>query len=657
MPKPQDIFQLARQEAVRVTASPQVWQSFLYTAAHNYHTTYLNQLLIHAQRPDAAACASMEYWNKQANRLVMRGSRSITVLQRRQGMAVTKPVFAIGDTTLLSQTHTGGPWEVTDTTRPLLLQDKSDDWLTALAQDGVSNEADRARRILERNVADSTLQWAQPDEQMQLLQALVTQSAVYMARLRIGLPMRDEDYPAFQSVSQFDTYQISLCLGGYVQAAAEPMLDAIGREALQLSRDSIAISYEPVHNESTRTQLNSREEAIHHDVHEEPRRLPDSEPFPAEPAEPVPEPLREAASGISGAERADALRPADAGGHAADELQSNRTDSTADGGQDPARADADHPDAGPQDEPAGLGTADQQLEEAGGGSSPSDAVRNLTESPAQAESEQSPSAFALPEFPPTLLPQLLAAETSSRASNAEYLTYYNKNSLLIDRLRFVRESYKDIFTELLLADDTRVGFHRQDNGLLVWQGAYLTRSAETLLSWRAVTNALNDLIEQHELVAAIDPKKLPQVEEQLSFELPDGSPTSAEDDRLEKDDFLTPEKQENVIRSALPVAEYTAPQMDDGSVITDEEINLALAAGSNFANSKFRIYQQFTTTQGDHAAFLKKEYGSGGRSWDYQSGAHGWVDHGPAGLKLILTNEEGRFERRLLWRAAAKRIA
>lgn len=503
MPKPQDIFQLAQQEAVRVTASPQAWQSFLYTAAHNYHTTYLNQLLIHAQRPDAAACASMEYWNKQANRLVMRGSRSITVLQRRQGVAVTKPVFAIGDTTLLSQTHTGGPWEVTDTTRPLLLQDKSDEWLTALAQEGVSNEADRARRMLERNVADSTLQWAQPDEQMQLLQALVTQSAVYMARLRIGLPVRDEDFPVFQSVSQFDTYQISLCLGGYVQAAAEPMLNAIGREALRLNRDSIAIKYEPVHNESTRTQLNSREEAVTHDVHEEPRRLPDSEPFPAEPAEPIPEPLREAASGISGAERADALRPTDVGGHAADELQSNRTDSTADGGQDPARADADHPDAGPQDEHAGLDADGQQPEKAGGGDNPSDAVRSLTEAPAQAESEQALSACALPEFPPTLLPQLLAAETSSRAANAEYLTFYKKNPLLIDRLRFVRESYKNIFTELLLADDTRVGFHRQDNGLLVWQGAYLTRSAETLLSWRAVANALNDLIEQHALIATM----------------------------------------------------------------------------------------------------------------------------------------------------------
>ena len=155
-------------------------------------------------------------------------------------------------------------------------------------------------------------------------------------------------------------------------------------------------------------------------------------------------------------------------------------------------------------------------------------------------------------------------ETSSRAYNVEYLTFYYKNPLLIDRLRFVRESYKNIFTELLLADDTRVGFHRQDNGLLVWQGAYLTRSAETLLPWRAVANALNDLIEQHELIAAIDPKKLPQVEEQLSFELPDGSPPSAENNRLEKDDFLTPENQETVIRSTLPVAEYNAPQMDVG---------------------------------------------------------------------------------------------
>ena len=80
MPNPQDIFQLAQQTATQVTASPENWRRFLYTAAHNYHTTYLNQLLIHAQRPDATACATMKYWNEQAHRKVMYGSKSIIIL-------------------------------------------------------------------------------------------------------------------------------------------------------------------------------------------------------------------------------------------------------------------------------------------------------------------------------------------------------------------------------------------------------------------------------------------------------------------------------------------------------------------------------------------------------------------------------------------------
>ena len=78
----------------------------------------------------------------------------------------------------------------------------------------------------------------------------------------------------------------------------------------------------------------------------------------------------------------------------------------ANGGQDPARADAENADAQPQDEPAGLGTAVQQPKTAGGGSRPADAVRNLTEPAPIAESELSPSAFSLPEFPAALLLQL-----------------------------------------------------------------------------------------------------------------------------------------------------------------------------------------------------------------------------------------------------------
>ena len=81
------------------------------------------------------------------------------------------------------------------------------------------------------------------------------------------------------------------------------------------------------------------------------------------------------------------------------------------------------------------------------------------------------------------------------------------------------------------------------------------------------------------------------------MKLPDGSPPVRKITDWKRMIFSPRKSRKNVIRSALPVAEYNAPQMDDGSVITDEEINLALAVGSNFENSKFRIYQQLTTTQ------------------------------------------------------------
>lgn len=120
MPNPQDIFQLAQQTATQVTASPENWRRFLYTAAHNYHTTYLNQLLIHAQRPDATACATMKYWNKQAHRKVMYGSKSIIILQRHQGVPTAKRVFSMTDTVLTGD-KAAAPWEVTDAIRPLLM--------------------------------------------------------------------------------------------------------------------------------------------------------------------------------------------------------------------------------------------------------------------------------------------------------------------------------------------------------------------------------------------------------------------------------------------------------------------------------------------------------------------------------------------------------
>ena len=659
MPNPQDIFQLAQQTATQVTASPESWRRFLYTAAHNYHTTYLNQLLIHAQRPDATACATMKYWNEQAHRKVMYGSKSIIILQRHQGVPTAKRVFSMTDTVLTGD-KAAAPWEVTDAIRPLLMQVNSVGSLIDRATEQVVSLSDRANRVMANSIEDSTLGWSHPEDQRFILQELAAQSTLYMICIRLGIPVQEEDFPAFQNVTQFDTSRISLCLGGYVQAAAEPLLDELGHEVMQLARDSVAIQAEPVHNTDTQspTQTTSREEAVTDDVHER-EGLSDSEPEPAESQENQPEPVRQNAAGLLGAERAEPVRPDDAGGNAAAELQQDGAGCAADGGQDAARSDAESADARPQDEPSGLGTDVQQPEAAGGGNDPSDAVRSITEEPAAAESEPSPSAFSLPEFPAELLPSLLKADTTSRASNADILSFFSKTPLLIDRLRYIRESYKVVFTELLLDDDTRVGFYKESNGLLVWQGSYLTRSAESHLSWHSVTAAISALVDNHELIAAIDPKKAVSQDEQLSFDLPENASRGDEVGALEVDDIYSEEEQDEKIKAALPTYHYKEPQPDDGSHITEDDVNVIITRGSVFEGGKYRIYNHFQQkkTEKETVAFLKKEYGIGGFSWTFTDGGSGFVNFDGKGFSILYDfNDDLRYEKKLKWKDVGKRL-
>ena len=659
MPNPQDIFQLAQQTATQVTASPESWRRFLYTAAHNYHTTYLNQLLIHAQRPDATACATMQYWNEQAHRKVMYGSKSIIILQRHQGVPTAKRVFSMTDTVLTGD-KAAAPWEVTDAIRPLLMQVNSVGSLMDRATEQVVALSDRANRVMAGSIGDSTLGWSHPEDQRFILQELAAQSTLYMICIRLGIPVREEDFPAFRNVTQFDTSRISLCLGGYVQAAAEPLLDELGHEVMQLARDSVAIQAEPVHNTDTQspTQTTSREEAVTDDVHER-EGLSDSEPELAESQEDQPEPVRQDAAGLLGAERAEPMRPDDAGGNATAELPQDGAGCAADGGQDAARPDAESADARPQDEPAGLGTDVQQPEAAGGGNDHSDAVRSITEEPAAAESEASPSAFSLPEFPAELLPSLLKADTTSRASNADILSFFNKTPLLIDRLRYIRESYKVVFTELLLEDDTRVGFYKENNALLVWQGSYLTRSAESHLSWHSVTAAISALVDNHELIAAIDLKKAVSQDEQLSFDLPENASRGDEVGTLEVEDIYSEEEQDAKIKSALPTYHYDEPQPDDGSHITEDDVTAILTRGSVFEGGKYRIYNHFQQqrTEKETTAFLKKEYGIGGFSWTFADGESGFVNFDSKGFSIRHSFENRlRYEKKLKWKDVGKRL-
>ena len=87
-----------------------------------------------------------------------------------------------------------------------------------------------------------------------------------------------------------------------------------------------------------------------------------------------------------------------------------------------------------------------------------------------------------------------------------------------------------------------------------------------------------------------------------------------------------------------------------------EDIALAMASGSGFANGKERIAAYFEEdhTPKERAEFLKNEYGIGGRSWTFLDGSHGFLEHNSRGISLR-SYPNGQ-EQRFSWSDVAKRI-
>ena len=82
----------------------------------------------------------------------------------------------------------------------------------------------------------------------------------------------------------------------------------------------------------------------------------------------------------------------------------------------------------------------------------------------------------------------------------------------------------------------------------------------------------------------------------------------------------------------------------------------ALASGSGFENGKARIIAYYAENHSakERTAFLKQEYGTGGRSWTFQDGSNGFLDYDASGIKLR-SYPKGQ-EQRLKWPEVEKRI-
>ena len=103
---------LARETALGLSGSVSAWTAFLDTASRLYKYPFHDQLMIHAQRPGATACASYEVWNDTMRRYVRRGAKGIALVDNSGDAPRLRYVFDIADTGTRRSSRPFSPWQI-----------------------------------------------------------------------------------------------------------------------------------------------------------------------------------------------------------------------------------------------------------------------------------------------------------------------------------------------------------------------------------------------------------------------------------------------------------------------------------------------------------------------------------------------------------------
>lgn len=247
MAKINDIRFLAQETAKEVSGSPRDWMRYLDTASRLYRYSFSDTLLIHAQRPDAVACAEMEVWNEKMRRWVNRGAKGIALLDDSGPRRTLRYVFDISDTHLVQGGRTPYLWKLKEDQKELLWNHLADTY--GLERAEMSDLPSALREIAEELAADSLgeamedfayaiegtyLEGLDEDTIRVEFRTLLTNSAFYSLMRRCGLETEEYLEEAdFFGITDFNDLSALAFLGNATSQLVEPVLRDIGRTIRQ----------------------------------------------------------------------------------------------------------------------------------------------------------------------------------------------------------------------------------------------------------------------------------------------------------------------------------------------------------------------------------------------------------------------------------------
>jgi len=249
MSKLQDIRNLIQEHAVSVSSSPGDWMDYMDTASRLYRYSFSDQLLIHAQRPDATACASLELWNEKMLRWVNRGARGIALFDETWQNTKLRYVFDISDTHMVAGGRSPYLWQMQEHQREEILTHLEEvygleekdtatlqDALMAVAREMVSDNLEEYLDGLEYAVENTYLEDLDEVTIRSDFRQLVTDSVYYMLSRRCGIePMELLEEEDFMHITDYNHLSALTFLGNAASQLSESILIDIGKTVHKIS--------------------------------------------------------------------------------------------------------------------------------------------------------------------------------------------------------------------------------------------------------------------------------------------------------------------------------------------------------------------------------------------------------------------------------------
>jgi len=385
--KLQEYRKMSEQAQRQLTGSLERWQSFLTTAARLYKYPYHEQVMIHAQRPDATACAEYEVWNDTMRRYVRRGSKGIALIDTSGDRDRLRYVFDVADTGTRPNSRNLNLWQLREEHMEAVssmlernygvpsgadLREQFEAIATQLAREYWEDNKRDILDILE----DSFLEEYDEFNIGVAFRNAAEVSITYSLLSRCGLNPNDYfEHEDFMSVFDFNTPETAGALGTAVSGINQQILREIGAVIRNYEREQYA-ERSAEHGNDVQT-----ERGLSDSGHQAERTGGEAHREVWAASETVPE-----------GTPSDSVESPDFIGAAVPASSGDRRDGAPEaGGDDVPDGETGRSDRGVESQrPDDVGRTDEQPESTGGGNSVDGAGVQLTaEPPQEAESERS----------------------------------------------------------------------------------------------------------------------------------------------------------------------------------------------------------------------------------------------------------------------------